>query len=267
VKQTPDALYHLFPQGTAHIDNTAQAFEGNLKTLLKANKGIDAETALKILHAGMDNTERIKTARLLGQKTGVPGKEISLRELLSQWEEEVRPQATRAQRAEAAGIPKAEPQEPQAAPRAAWASSLATKDFYEIPDKRFKERHYQSHLDAAHAAGYYPPRFSIESGQKKPIMNVSSEPGDGLRILNPFSDADLEKMKAAARIGVKFIDPSQKQEQLAFMQKNLPEVYAIIQETLKRQEKEQQLVIGDTRTAHKEEQKHSRKSASYSHER
>ena len=113
-----------------------------------------------------------------------------------------------------------------------------------------KARYYQQHLEAAAEAGYKPPVFRL-AGEG---LGVDAGKREG--ILNLFSAADIEKMKAAAAVGVVFANPDQKGEQLAFMKEHLPEVYAVAAKTLGLKP-EQALTIGKLSNDKQPAKKHS----------
>jgi hypothetical protein len=237
VQDAPDAVYHLFPENTP-ASHTLDTFEKNFKTVIAENRGFNAQDTLQILNAALDKPEQDKLIPFLADRFKNSGKTIP--DILSQWEREAR------------GIP--EPVIEQATPAPAHGSALEqflsqlhTEAFYQHPDQELKKQFYTAHLDAVQkAGGPLPPVFNLTSAKNKEQVEVGGKPSDA--VLNPFSQEDIQKMKAAAKVGVVFADESKKEEQLAFIKKNIPEVHAIIMQTLDRQHKEQQqLVIGDTK--------------------
>jgi hypothetical protein len=264
VKQDREALYHLFPKDTPRIDLTADAFESNVKTLL-AEHPFAAGDAARIIYAGMDTNERRRLTPLFGNKLDAENLP-SLEKLFEKWEAEIRPETAQA---ESAGIRKiaAVLKEKKAD---MFLDSLGTQEFYKYADNAVKEAYYFEHLKESLVKGYEQPVFSIGDAPgikgglvAKPFGKDGREPLDNP--LNPFSPAVVERMKEAAKAGVVFTDEKQKERQLAFMKENLPEVYKVVAETLKRREKSEALVIGDTRK--KEEQTRGKKPTGYEYGR
>jgi hypothetical protein len=267
VKNAPDALVYLFPEHSPPV-NSAGNFEQNFKTLIAENKNLDSQAALQILNAAMDKQEQGKLLPFLAGRLNDAGKTVS--GLLSQWERQARglPEPALDQSLPAAEpgifsldqpLPAAEPDIlslDQPLPAAGhgqdsaleqFLSRLHTEEFYQHPDRKLKEQFYAAHLKAVkESGGPMPPVFNLTSDKNKEQVQVSDNPNSG--VLNPFSPKDIGKMKAAAKVGVVFADESKKEEQLAFIKKNLPDVHAVIMQTLERQRKEpQRLVVGDTR--------------------
>lgn len=271
VQQDNSALYHLFPADMKlrnAVENGPALLEENCKAIMKA-QGFDAKKTLAILKAGMTREQVQESAAVLLEKSAAAGK--NLPDLLKQWERdtgaEVKQelkaarQETRQERKEA-GIDLKSP------PDARLQAVLHREDFYRHPDNALKEKYYFEHLQRAHEAGFHPPVISIGGNAAK--VGAYSETIKKEDILNPFSKEDIEKMKAAARVGVVFANPAEKEKQLAFMQAHLPEVHKIVMETLHKQEQNvAPLVVGDTRTI-KQEQSHERthsRSAGYGYGR
>jgi uncharacterized membrane protein len=254
IHQDKSALYHLFPVDMKlrnAVENSPALLEENCKAIMKA-QGFDAEKTLSILKAGMTREQIQESAVVLLEKSAAAGK--NLPDLLKQWEKDIgaevkqeaktAKQEVRQERKEA----KTSLESPL---DARLRTILPTEDFYRHPDNALKEKYYLEHLRKAHEADFHPPVISIGGDVAK--VGAYSETIKKEDILNPFSKKDIEKMKAAAQVGVVFANPAEKEKQLAFMQAYLPEVHKIIMETLRKQEQTAPLIVGDTRTVKQEQ--------------
>jgi hypothetical protein len=239
VKRSPDALCHLFPKGTRRVDNTAREFEANVKTLI-AEQGFTAKDAAKTLYACMEKGER-ELWKPFFEKKLTEENLPSFEKLFERWDAgREKPAVVREEKT------LTEPDEAEA-----FLNTLGTKDFYKHPDNAVKEAYYVEHLKESRNKGYEQPVFSIGKADGEKGKLLSKLFGEDKRespdnLLNPFSPDAVERMKEAAKAGVVFADEKRKEAQLAFMKEHLPEVYKIVMETLRRQEKEkpEPLVIG-----------------------
>jgi hypothetical protein len=232
VSKDPNTLACLFPRAFPYRwsieDNTVENFIDNFKELVK-NQGFDGASALKLLNAGMNPEQQkglVQRLKYPVQKMG--GLDVFLERL-----------STAARTDEI---------------KANFHNRLGSADFYRHPDKETKAAHYEDHLKACEKSGLNPPRFNLCAGASKDDdaakLGVDGETAIG-RGLNPFSDKDIKRLKRAARNGVVFADDSQKEAQLEFMKKHLPEVHKVVMKTLERQEKkERKLIIGDPPPEH-----------------
>jgi hypothetical protein len=108
---------------------------------------------------------------------------------------------------------------------------LCTDDFYTFPDCQLKEQLYRTHLINGESSSV---KDSVLTFRIKSDGNLSLEYNRYINsysireYLNPFSDHDIEAMREAANIGVRYEDETKKKDINAFLKNRLPDVYNFI---------------------------------------
>jgi hypothetical protein len=114
--------------------------------------------------------------------------------------------------------------------------NIDTKDFYRIEDDSFKEKYYERHLKACHNNSDFTPVqfFVYRDNGKLLIQDHKSYIADDETIqrINPFNEADQEKLKTALRAGIEFDNKYRQDSQLETIGEMLPEIHRLIEKAI-----------------------------------
>jgi hypothetical protein len=114
--------------------------------------------------------------------------------------------------------------------------AIDTKDFYRIEDDSFKEKYYERHLKTCRNNTDFNPIyfFIYQNSGKLLIQDHAPYTADDETIqpVNPFNEADREKLKTALRAGIEFENKYRQESQLETIGETLPEIRRLIEKAM-----------------------------------
>ncbi|MDR0386789.1 MAG: N-6 DNA methylase [Treponema sp.] len=116
-----------------------------------------------------------------------------------------------------------------------WILTIDTKDFYRNEDEGFKEKYYERHLETCQDHGFTPARFFIRRNNGKLLIQEHESyyiNDEIIKPVNPFNEADREKLKTAIGAGIEFETPYRQETILKAIGETLPEIGILIEKAL-----------------------------------
>jgi hypothetical protein len=117
---------------------------------------------------------------------------------------------------------------------------LDTEKFYTIPDQKYKEEQYDTHLECAENNGdFHPVRFFSSGAQNEIIISHYDytdrhEKGKKLVLLNPFNENDRKLIEGSLPKGLVFDNKLNRNEDLTRLKLCYPELFSLLPKHLTR---------------------------------
>jgi hypothetical protein len=114
--------------------------------------------------------------------------------------------------------------------------TIDTKGFYQIEDEGFKEKYYEHHLKECHNNPVFSPVYFFIRRDNGKLLIQDHEPytadDEKLKPVNPFNEADREKLKTALRAGVDFDNEYRRDSYFQILGETMPEMLSLIEKAL-----------------------------------